>query len=191
MEPAHARAGPRGNRGWLPLECSKLSWRVTAANLHDWSDPLPPAARKAAKWLSCEGGPWYVSVHLVDGCDLVVGPELPEAHRGHGGVAVRQQCAGPRGSPVADGLARFQHWQVDDPQTGSRLAVAEAFWPDGLQPGRGEPVVLELDPDDSDIERMQAIGYRVFTSISSLREHVDREAALDAGESRVLDGPGA
>jgi hypothetical protein len=82
----------------------------------------------------------------------------------------------------------LRDWQVDDPQTGSHLAVAEAFWPDGLQPGRGEPVVLELDPDDSDIERMQAIGYRVFTSISSLREYVDREAALDAGESRALDG---
>ena len=38
---------------------------------------------------------------------------------------------------------------------------------------------------------MQAIGYRVFTSIGSLREYVDREAALDAGESRALDGSGA
>lgn len=82
----------------------------------------------------------------------------------------------------------LRDWQVDDPQTGSRLAVAEAYWPDGLQPGRGEPVVLELDPDDSDIERMQAIGYRVFTSIRSLREFVDREAALDAGASTAPDG---
>ena len=77
----------------------------------------------------------------------------------------------------------LRDWQVDDPNTGARLAVAEAYWPEGLQPGRGEPVVLELDPDDSDIERMQAIGYRVFTSLGALREFVLREAALDAGET--------
>lgn len=78
-------------------------------------------------------------------------------------------------------VAPLRDWQVDDPQTGARLAIAEAYWPDGLQPGRGEPVVLELDPDDSDIERMQAMGYRVFTSLDSLRKYVEREAAEDAG----------
>lgn len=76
----------------------------------------------------------------------------------------------------------LRDWSVDDPETGTRLAVAEAFWPEGLQPGRGEPVVLELDPDDSDIERMQAIGYRVFTSTEALRAFVLREAAVDAGD---------
>ncbi len=73
--------------------------------------------------------------------------------------------------------------QVDDPSTGARLCVAEAFWPDGLQPGRGEPVVLELNTEDSDIERLQAIGYRVFTSCSALLTYVAREAAIDAGET--------
>ena len=82
----------------------------------------------------------------------------------------------------------LRDWQVDDPRTGSRLAVAEAYWPAGLQPGRGEPVVLELDPDDSDIERMQAIGYRVFTSLQALREFVEREAAVDAGDLTEDDG---
>jgi hypothetical protein len=73
--------------------------------------------------------------------------------------------------------------QIDDPETGRVLAIAEAFWPDGLQPGRGEPTVLELDPDTSDIERLQAIGYRVFTSLGALRDFADREAARDAGTS--------
>jgi hypothetical protein len=77
----------------------------------------------------------------------------------------------------------LRDWQVDDPETGTPLAVAEAFWPEGLQPGRGEPVLLELDPDDCDIERLQAIGYRVFTSIDSIRDYVSREAAVDAGDS--------
>ncbi len=80
-------------------------------------------------------------------------------------------------------VAPLRDWQVDDPETGARLAVAEAFWPDGLQPGRGGPVVLELDPDDSDVERMQAIGYRVFTSHKALHDYVAREAVIDAGGS--------
>jgi len=80
-------------------------------------------------------------------------------------------------------VAPLRDWQVDDPETGARLGVAEAFWPDGLQPGRGEPVVLELDPDDSDIERLQAIGYRVFTTLDSLKRFVQREAAEDSGEA--------
>ena len=80
-------------------------------------------------------------------------------------------------------VAPLRDWQVDDPETGARLGVAEAFWPDGLQPGRGEPVVLELDPADSDIERLQAIGYRVFTTLDSLKRFVQREAAEDSGEA--------
>lgn len=97
----------------------------------------------------------------------------------------------PRTSQVAELLgeladhavvAPLRDVQVSDPETGARLAVAEAFWPDGLQPGRGEPVVLELDPDDGDIERLQAIGYRVFTTLDSLRSFVMREAAEDSGE---------
>lgn len=81
----------------------------------------------------------------------------------------------------------LRDWHVEDPETGARLAVAEAFWPEGLQPGRGAPVVLELDPDESDIERMQAIGYRVFTTLDALREYVQREAAIDSGEQSAAD----
>ena len=84
-------------------------------------------------------------------------------------------------------VAPLRDCQVNDPTTGERLAIAEAYWPDGLQPGRGEPVVLELDPDDSDIERLQAIGFRVFTSLSALREFVAREAAADAGDPTSVD----
>lgn len=72
-------------------------------------------------------------------------------------------------------------FRVDDPETGRQLAIAEAFWPDGLQPGRGEPVVLELDPDEADIERLQALGFRVFKSMAALKAFVLREASVDAG----------
>lgn len=64
--------------------------------------------------------------------------------------------------------------EVVDPDTGRVLAVAEAFWENGLQEGIGQPIVLELDADVLDEDGMQALGYTVFTSCSSLREYVSR-----------------
>jgi hypothetical protein len=59
--------------------------------------------------------------------------------------------------------------EVVDPDTGRVLAVAEAFWEAGLQEGRGQPIVLELDTDGLDKESLQTLGYPVFTSCSGLR----------------------
>ena len=64
--------------------------------------------------------------------------------------------------------------EVVDPDTGRVLAVAEAFWENGLQEGIGQPIVLELDADILDEDGIQALGYSVFTSCSSLREYVGR-----------------
>lgn len=66
--------------------------------------------------------------------------------------------------------------EVTDPESGAVLAGAEAFWPDGLQVGIGQPVVLDLDADVVDEPRLQALGYLVFTSCDSLREYVHRGA---------------
>jgi hypothetical protein len=76
--------------------------------------------------------------------------------------------------------------EVSDPATGQVLAIAEACWPEGLQPGQGDPVILELDPAEADLPRLKEIGYEVFTSIESLRGYVSRrnqEAAGPAAES--------
>ena len=62
--------------------------------------------------------------------------------------------------------------EVSDPATGQRLTIAEACWPEGLQPGEGSPVLLELDPDEASVIRLKELGYEVFTSIESLRGHV-------------------
>jgi len=70
--------------------------------------------------------------------------------------------------------------EIPDPRDGRVLAVAEAFWPDGLQPGMGEPVVLELDPG-SELSRLTELGYQVFTSIEAMRRYVLRRNAEDAG----------
>jgi hypothetical protein len=79
--------------------------------------------------------------------------------------------------------------EVSDPATGEVLAIAEACWPEGLQPGQGDPVILELDPAEADLPRLKEIGYEVFTSIDSLRGYVRRrnqEAAGPAQESPSL-----
>ena len=71
--------------------------------------------------------------------------------------------------------------EVPDPATGEVLAIAEACWPEGLQPGQGDPVLLELDPQEADLPRLKELGYEVFTSIDSLRGYVHRRNQEAAG----------
>jgi len=71
--------------------------------------------------------------------------------------------------------------EISDPATGEVLAIAEACWPEGLQPGQGGPVVLELDPEGADLPRLKELGYEVFTSIESLRGYVRRRNQAAAG----------
>ncbi len=61
--------------------------------------------------------------------------------------------------------------EVAHPETGRVLSIAEALWPEGLQPGLGQPVVLELDEDDFDENGLAALGYLVFTSIDALMDY--------------------
>lgn len=65
--------------------------------------------------------------------------------------------------------------EVPDPATGEVLAIAEACWPEGLRPGQGNPVILRLDPAEAGLARLRELGYEVFTSVSSLRDHVRRQ----------------
>ncbi|SHM94734.1 GmrSD restriction endonuclease domain-containing protein [Cryptosporangium aurantiacum] len=71
--------------------------------------------------------------------------------------------------------------EIPDPETGRALSVAEAVWPDGLQPGQGAPVVLELDPDGADLPRMAELGYEVFTSVEALRGYALRRSREATG----------
>ncbi|MBB1516014.1 hypothetical protein H5398_08545 [Tessaracoccus sp. MC1679] len=64
--------------------------------------------------------------------------------------------------------------EIVHPDTGRVLSIAEAIWPHGLQEGLGEGVVLELDEDGFDEDGLAALGFRVFMSIASLREFVER-----------------
>ncbi|SHK25759.1 Protein of unknown function DUF262 [Pseudonocardia thermophila] len=81
------------------------------------------------------------------------------------------------------GFARPELGQeILDPASGRVLAVAEAYWPDGLQAGQGKPVVLELDPDEADIPRLTELGVEVFTSVDALRGYVHRLREVVSGD---------
>ena len=71
---------------------------------------------------------------------------------------------------------------VPDLDTGKILAHAEAFWPDGLQTGQDQAVVLELDPDEADLDRLAENGCRVFTSVDTLRNFALRRQAVIRGD---------
>ncbi|NYH50458.1 hypothetical protein HNR06_000047 [Nocardiopsis arvandica] len=73
--------------------------------------------------------------------------------------------------------------EISDPERGTVVAEAEAFWPDGFQHGIGKPVVLELDPDQANLPRLQELGYEVFTSVDSLLGFVNRLGQDAAGEA--------
>lgn len=79
--------------------------------------------------------------------------------------------------------------EVVEPDSGRILAVAEAFWENGLQEGVGQPVVLELDSDVLDEEGIQALGYMVFTSCPSLKEYVRR--VLNEGDDAMASATAA
>src|SRR6202035_3109717 len=73
--------------------------------------------------------------------------------------------------------------EVADPATGEVLAIAEACWPEGLRPGQGDPVILVLDPAETDLDRLKELGYETFTSADSLRSHVRRRKQGAAGRA--------
>ena len=62
--------------------------------------------------------------------------------------------------------------EVVDPVTGAALALAEAYWPDGLREGLDSPVMLELDPEPDSLNALSGLGVLVFTTTSALRDHV-------------------
>ncbi|MCP3013138.1 DUF262 domain-containing protein [Nocardiopsis dassonvillei] len=76
---------------------------------------------------------------------------------------------------------------INDPERGGVIAEAEAFWPDGLQHGLGKPVVLELDPEQADLPRLQELGYEVFTSVEALAGFVRRLGQDAAGEASAAE----
>lgn len=72
--------------------------------------------------------------------------------------------------------------EVPHPDSGDVIAVAEAFWPEGLQSGRGVPVLLDVDGTPKSKSSLESLGYLVFTSTGALLEYARRESREDSGE---------
>ena len=77
------------------------------------------------------------------------------------------------------------NYEVVDPETNKVLAVAEAYWPDGLQPGLGQSVMLEIDLEEGKLEAINQVGIKVFESAKSLLKFVKLEAGKSAGADNV------
>jgi hypothetical protein len=73
--------------------------------------------------------------------------------------------------------------EIFHPDTSELLSIVEAYWPDGLQPGLGEPVLLELDKREVDEEKMDDLDAKVFYSISRLKRYVVAQAKISSGET--------
>lgn len=81
--------------------------------------------------------------------------------------------------------------EITDPRDGRFLSLAEAFWADGLQHGVGDPVILELDPDEADLPRLEELGYKVFTSVDALLGFVNNLNEASAGVGNAETPPPA
>ena len=80
------------------------------------------------------------------------------------------------------GLAQPEQLQVVvDQADGSELGMADFSWSNGLQGGYDEPVVLVMDGDRLELERMAEAGYRVLSSIESLEALLARRSAEMVG----------
>jgi hypothetical protein len=166
--------------------------------------PTLDAEVRAAQWIP--DGPWRLDAYprfltarrrlLATAANEFLGAlmsgELPR-ERVVARVAVTEEAAEPdaRVAQIAALVAELRGLgfaepaldaEVVDPDTGRALAVAEAFWPDGLQIGQGKPVVLELDPDEADLPRLAELGCEVFTSVDALRGYVQRLGEVASGE---------
>ena len=76
--------------------------------------------------------------------------------------------------------------EIYHPESGSLVTIAEAYWPDGLQPGLGEPIILELDRSETDQELIQDLDAKVFYSIRRLKRYVESNAARNSGDEIAI-----
>jgi hypothetical protein len=107
------------------------------------------------------------------------------------GVALDTEASEAGDDPVSAALPRLAELgvatpeldvEVAHPDSGTIITIAEAFWPDGLQPGRGAPTILDTDGEDGSRAILESLGYEVFTTPGSLIEFIERLHRIDSGE---------
>jgi hypothetical protein len=75
----------------------------------------------------------------------------------------------------------LRNYEVVHPETNELLATAEAYWPDGLQPGIGSPVLLEFELEKKYFDDLNQLGMKVFENPKALLKYVRHEAQLSSG----------
>jgi hypothetical protein len=130
--------------------------------------------------------------------ELHDGTEAPAATPLEPVNVVAEDAEDPRDAQVHElidemlrlGFARpLTDTEIPDPVSGRVLAMAEAYWPAGLQPGQGNPVVLDLDDNEANFPRLQELGYQVFDSADALLGYANRLNDEAAGEVDVRTLP--
>jgi hypothetical protein len=121
--------------------------------------------------------------------DVEAGPRIIEEH-------VRSVPVGLRDDDEARAISECRRWvaeqglaegvenyELADEVTGKALAIFDLAWPEGMQLELTEPVALLLN-EPPEVEHVAAErGLRFFTSVSALREYVEREILAKESES--------
>jgi hypothetical protein len=174
----------------------KISATEPAAYMPEVEQKLPGAL--ASQWIPMDAELWTLDRYLdflearrrllADAAnvflDSLLAGELPEADSARastsGPAVMEEATVDERSVAVGEMVTQLRaagfavperDVEVAHPETGRVLSIAEAYWPEGLQPGLGQPVVLELDEDDFDENALAALGFLVFTSIDALMDH--------------------
>lgn len=78
------------------------------------------------------------------------------------------------------------HYEICDDETDDVLAVADIAWPQGIQPGRTQPVAFLIDADPHTEEHLGELGYRFFTAKSRLVWHLEELLGIDIDGDQVI-----
>ena len=78
------------------------------------------------------------------------------------------------------------HHAICDDETGEELAVADIAWPDGIQPGRTQPVAFLVDADAHTEEQLGEMGYRFFTTKARLVWHLEELLGIDIDGDQII-----
>ena len=78
------------------------------------------------------------------------------------------------------------HFEISDAETGDVLAIADVAWPQGIQPGRTEPVAFLLEPDPATQAHLGELGYRYFTDTQKLIWHLEELLGIDIDGDQVV-----
>ena len=149
---------------WIPMDPSL--WKV--ARYRDFLDArrelLARAANEFLRGLLSGPGP---AVRPVDVFQAAAVTEMESDEE-------RSELERLASWAVEQGLSEPERdLEISDPESGRPIAVAELAWPDGLQAGLGDPVVLDLELSHEGEAHLAALGYRAFSDPAHLRTFIE------------------